>query len=119
MIVSHFLRPTLIGWRHWVTCLFGMQPHDVANSRVLELGCAGGGNLIPMALTMPDAKFVGVDLSAVQVAQGQKLIADLGLTNIRLLVLSITDLDESSANLITFFLMVCIPGCRMRYKRKC
>ena len=75
--------------------LFGLQPHDLANSRVLELGCAGGGNLIPMALTMPDAEFVGVDLSAVQVAQGQKLIADLRLTNIRLLVLSITDLDKS------------------------
>jgi len=75
--------------------LFGLQPPPLKNCRVLELGCAGGGNLIPMALTMPDAQFVGIDLSAVQVAQGQQVIAELGLTNIRLLAMSITDVDES------------------------
>jgi methyltransferase-like protein/SAM-dependent methyltransferase len=75
--------------------LFGLQPPDLANCRVLELGCASGGNLIPMALSMPEAEFVGVDLSAVQVAQGQKSIAELGLTNIRLLAISITDIDET------------------------
>jgi methyltransferase-like protein/SAM-dependent methyltransferase len=75
--------------------LFGLQPPRLADCRVLELGCASGGNLIPMALSMPDAQFVGVDLSAVQIAQGEKVIADLGLTNIRLLALSITAIDES------------------------
>jgi methyltransferase-like protein/SAM-dependent methyltransferase len=75
--------------------MFGLQPPLLDNCRVLELGCASGGNLIPMALSMPDAEFVGVDLSEVQVNQGLKVIAKLGLTNIRLLVLSITDVDES------------------------
>ena len=75
--------------------LFGLQPAALANCRVLELGCAAGGNLIPMALTLPGAQFVGVDLSLVQVAQGQQVIRDLGLRNITLLARSITDLDAS------------------------
>ena len=75
--------------------LFGLQPAGLDHCRVLELGCASGGNLIPMAIAMPEAEFVGVDLSSVQVAQGLQAIAELGLTNIRLLAMSITDVDES------------------------
>lgn len=75
--------------------LFGMRPPALANCRVLELGCAAGGNLVPMALAMPRAQFVGVDLSAVQVAQGQRLIDALGLRNIRLYAMSIADVDET------------------------
>jgi len=65
--------------------LFGLATADPARCRVLELGCAEGGNLIPMAFYLPGARFVGVDLSRGQVAAGQALIAELGLTNIRLL----------------------------------
>ena len=75
--------------------LFGLRPPRLANCRVLELGCASGGNLIPMAISMPDAAFVGIDLSTVQVAKGQQAIAELGLSNIRLLAISITEIDES------------------------
>jgi methyltransferase-like protein/SAM-dependent methyltransferase len=73
--------------------LMGLAPPALAGCRVLELGCAAGGNLIPMAVAMPEAQFVGVDLSAVQVREGQALIADLGLTNIVLHACSITDVD--------------------------
>lgn len=75
--------------------LFGLQPPQLGRCRVLELGCASGGNLIPMALSMPDAEFVGIDLSTVQVSDGQRAIGELGLTNIRLLAMSITEIDES------------------------
>src|SRR5215218_6038847 len=43
--------------------LFGMSPADPTRCRVLELGCAAGGNVIPMALAAPESGFVGVDLS--------------------------------------------------------
>jgi methyltransferase-like protein/predicted O-methyltransferase YrrM len=75
--------------------LFGLDPPELARGRVLELGCAAGGNLIPMALAMPDAEFVGVDLSAVQIADGQNTLAELGLANVRLLATSIADVDAS------------------------
>lgn len=75
--------------------LFGMAPASLNGCRVLELGCASGGNLIPMAAQMPDASFLGIDLSARQVADGQAVIAELGLGNIELRQMSITDVDES------------------------
>lgn len=75
--------------------LFGLEPPRVRTARVLELGCAEGANLIPMALTLPEARFVGIDLSPRQVAAGQERIAALGLTNIELRTLSILDVDES------------------------
>src|SRR5262249_1781779 len=71
--------------------LYGMRPPPVASCRVLELGCAGGGNLIPIALTLPAARFVGIDLSPRQIAEGQEIVATLGLKNIQLLPLSILD----------------------------
>jgi methyltransferase-like protein/SAM-dependent methyltransferase len=64
--------------------LFGLQSPAVAHCRVLELGCAAGANLIPMAYQMPDARFIGVDLSSTQVAAGRQMIRDLQLDNIRL-----------------------------------
>jgi methyltransferase-like protein/trans-aconitate methyltransferase len=63
--------------------LFGMTPAPVAACRVLELGCGDGGNLIPMAFTLPDSRFVGIDLSGQAIAQGQEAVAALKLENIQ------------------------------------
>jgi methyltransferase-like protein/SAM-dependent methyltransferase len=62
---------------------------------VLELGCASGGNLIPMAEVLPNARFVGVDFSARQVEQGHEIIRSLGLANIELMHRDIGTLDAS------------------------
>lgn len=78
-----------------VATLFGMQPAPVPGCRVLELGCAAGGNLIPMALTLPESHFFGIDLSPVQIASGHAVIRELGLKNIELREMSITDVDDS------------------------
>lgn len=75
--------------------LFGMTPPAIETARVLELGCAEGGNLIPHALNYPKAKFLGVDFSKVQIDAGIKHIKALGLKNIELRHCSITDIDES------------------------
>jgi methyltransferase-like protein/cyclopropane fatty-acyl-phospholipid synthase-like methyltransferase len=75
--------------------LFGMSPARVTQCRVLELGCASGGNLIPMAYHLPGSEFVGVDLSGRQVAMGHEAIEDLGLKNIRIEHASIMDVDSS------------------------
>lgn len=72
--------------------VFGMQPPDPDHCRVLELGCAAGGNLIPLAVSMPDATFHGVDLSRMQVQQGHELIDQLQLKNIQLQPRSILDI---------------------------
>ncbi|MBY0457755.1 MAG: class I SAM-dependent methyltransferase [Gemmataceae bacterium] len=78
-----------------VATLFGLTPAPVEAARVLELGCAVGGNLIPMAEAFPDARFVGVDRSGRQIADGRRLVRQLGLSNLDLRHASILDVDES------------------------
>ena len=68
-----------------VATLLGMEPVPVERCRVLELGCASGGNLIPMAQALPESHFIGLDLAQKQVAEGAVVIADLGLSNISLI----------------------------------
>lgn len=75
--------------------LFGMTPPDIETARVLELGCAEGGNIIPHAVNYPNSSYVGVDLSKVQIDSGLAHIKALGLKNIELKHCSITDIDES------------------------
>ncbi len=77
--------------------LFRMQPAPLATCRVLELGCAAGGNLIPLAATMPQAHFIGVDASQRQIEQGLNTIRELDLNNIDLLHLDIIAFDEDES----------------------
>lgn len=74
---------------------FGMNPALIETCRVLELGCGDGLNLISFAYDLRDAQFVGVDLSAKHIEQGNDLIASLGMNNIRLEQKDVTLIDES------------------------
>ena len=78
-----------------VAALFGLESPDPQQCRVLELGCASGGNLIPMAAGNPQSRFVGIDLSARQIADGQAVLRELGLGNVELREGSILDIDDS------------------------
>ena len=71
--------------------LMGLTPPPVDHCRVLELGCSDGGNLLSLAYGLPGSEFVGVDYSAREVAAGQDHIAELGLKNITLHHLDITE----------------------------
>jgi len=62
--------------------LFNLQPPAVPTSRILELGCGNGINLIAIAQSFPQAHCVGIDYSAQQIADGQRLIEEIGLSNI-------------------------------------
>eukprot|EP00913_Durusdinium_trenchii_P028465 g26693.t1 len=67
---------------------------NVSTANVLELGCAAGGNLIPMAVSLPEASFYGIDLSKRQLEDGWKQIEQIGLTNIELAHRSILDIAD-------------------------
>lgn len=75
--------------------LHGLEPAPPARCRVLELGCADGGNLIPMAVELPGSRFVGIDLSPRQIGAGRAFASELGLDNLELRAESILDLDAS------------------------
>jgi 2-polyprenyl-3-methyl-5-hydroxy-6-metoxy-1,4-benzoquinol methylase len=66
-----------------VATLFGLDPPAVHRCRTLEVGCSDGANLIPMAVSLPEASFVGFDLAARPTAAAQATVAELGLANIR------------------------------------
>src|SRR5438034_569650 len=74
-----------------VARLSGMNPTPVERCRVLEIGCAAGGNLMPMAETLPQSTFVGLDFSTRQIATGNEIVSALGLKNIQLLHKDIMD----------------------------
>jgi SAM-dependent methyltransferase len=72
--------------------LLGLDPPDPYRCRVLELGCASGGNLVPIAWYLPDTECVGVERSVRQAEAGNRLIASLGMTNCRILAADLCDL---------------------------
>ncbi len=75
--------------------VFGMDPAPPETSRVLELGCSVGTNLISMAYTLPKAQFVGMDLSESQIREARRRAAALGLTNVRFEQADIMDFGAS------------------------
>lgn len=77
-----------------VGMLAGLAPAPVENCRVLELGCAAGGNLLPMAAFLPSSQFIGIDLSTRQIADGQVLAHDARLENAELKAMSILDVND-------------------------
>lgn len=78
-----------------VATLFGLKPPPVEQCRVLELGCASGGNILPMAECFPESWFVGVDYSARQIADGERLLRATTLRNVSLRHASILDVDDA------------------------
>lgn len=71
--------------------LFGLNPKPVEKSRILELGCASGGNLIPIGFHYPTSECLGIDISDKQIDDGIQQIMDLGIKNVTLRHQSLLD----------------------------
>jgi len=76
--------------------LFGLQSPNIETCKVLEIGCASGNNLLPMAEYLPKANFLGIDLSANQIDEGNKLLKVLALPNIELRCQDVLDFNEET-----------------------
>ena len=74
--------------------LYGLNPAAAEKCRVLEIGCAIGSNLLPLAMAFPDSDFVGIDLAPKQIQEAESLKKESGLKNIRFINASITELKE-------------------------
>lgn len=75
--------------------MWGLEPPPLDGARVLELGCGRGANLVPMARTMPDAAFVGIDLSQRQIQEATATSAAAGTANATFHTMDLRDVDES------------------------
>jgi SAM-dependent methyltransferase len=73
-----------------LAALHGLSAPDAARARVLELGCAAGGNIIPLAARHRQAHFLGLDLSRAHVDEANRRIASLALRNIEIRQADIT-----------------------------
>jgi methyltransferase-like protein/cyclopropane fatty-acyl-phospholipid synthase-like methyltransferase len=84
--------------------LFSVDAVPPSEAKILELGCAGGGNLIPIASQFPKARCVGVELSAVQVENAKIAIRYANLDNVEVIQGSITEIGPE---LGTFDYILC------------
>jgi SAM-dependent methyltransferase len=71
----------------------GRPTGDPRTARVLEIGCATGANLLPMAYGLPEATFVGIDLSGAQIDVARRAATSLGLANVELHTLDLRHAD--------------------------
>ncbi len=76
--------------------LFAIDAPDPRHCRVLELGAASGGNLIPLGHYLPQSRLLGIDLSPGQVAAGQRLLQQSGIGNVELQVADVLDFDPGA-----------------------
>lgn len=74
---------------------FGMSPAPIESARVLELGCAAGNNLIPIAHAFAGAQFLGIDTTETAIREGQARIERFKLSNIRLQTRNLLELERA------------------------
>jgi SAM-dependent methyltransferase len=77
--------------------LHGLAPAPVTAARVLELGCGTGGNLLPMAATLPEGRFLGIDLSERQIHMAQAAAQAASLDNVEFRAGDALSLESSLA----------------------
>ena len=80
-----------------IAYLFGLKLNSVAKSRVLEIGCSAGHNLIPLAVNYPSAAFFGLDLGLTQIHSGLEFLQHLSCPNISLKHGDICELERIGA----------------------
>jgi methyltransferase-like protein/2-polyprenyl-3-methyl-5-hydroxy-6-metoxy-1,4-benzoquinol methylase len=83
--------------RHLATIskLHGIESPKITNCKVLEIGCANGSNIIPMACDLPDSHFIGIDFSKRQIKQANNTKNALKINNINFYACNILDIDDS------------------------
>ena len=84
--------------------LLGIKPASPERCRVLELGCGDGGQLAPMAATLPGSTFVGVDISPGAVEAARARAGALGAENVEFVEADLAALDPSELGRFDFVL---------------
>ena len=74
----------------------GHQPPPVEEARILELGCATGGNLTPIALSLPRSECVGIDPFESQIDKARQRAEDSQAHNVTYLPIGVSDVDQLS-----------------------
>jgi SAM-dependent methyltransferase len=98
--------------RLWLAArMAGLPIERPERMRVLELGCAHAVNLVPFAFHLPQARFLGIDLSPTQIERARDRVAPLGLANLELRCADVMDFatDETFDVIIAHGLFSWVP----------
>ncbi len=84
--------------------LFGVRERLPAQFRVLEIGTATGGNILPMAARYPESWFVGIDRAESSLSVARKVAQRAELGNVDLQLTDLRDFEDEPSS---FDLIVC------------
>lgn len=73
--------------------LAGLDIPTPSCANILEIGCASGHNLLPLAARWPESRFVGIDFSAAAIEEAQQSATLAGLGNIEFIHRDLQDYD--------------------------
>lgn len=104
---SYSYGQTCIDYLCAVAKFHGLDAVNPHNSKVLEIGCAMGGNIIGQAINHPNSQFIGIDLSSEQIAIGKRAIEGIGCKNIELIEMDICNLISEFGGKIEFDYIIC------------
>lgn len=77
--------------------LAGFEAKDPSRAKILEIGCASGHHLVPLAKRWPESQFVGIDSDRNSIAQARESAAVADLKNVVFHHASITDFEAEAA----------------------
>ena len=77
-----------------IATLMGVDAPALASARVLEIGSGDGGNLVPMAATLPNGRFVGIDLAPRAIDEANAFARESGVANVAFLAADLRDLPS-------------------------
>ncbi|MGD9588161.1 MAG: methyltransferase domain-containing protein [Pyrinomonadaceae bacterium] len=87
-----------------LAAIYGLQPADPENCRVLELGCGDGTNLLSFAYILPDSRFVGIDLAMGHIDRAKAAANELQLSNVEFLCGDVTKFDGEALGKFDFII---------------
>ncbi len=76
----------------------GLRTPHPASARILEIGCASGHNLLPLAMRWPQSHFVGIDLSDRAIREAKLRATEAGVANATFLAVDLMDFDADFGN---------------------
>ncbi|MEI6175318.1 MAG: class I SAM-dependent methyltransferase [Verrucomicrobiota bacterium] len=94
--------------------LAGLDSPDPSSARILEIGCASGHNLLPLAVRWPESRVTGIDFSKSAIEEACEIARIAGLTNIEFIEADLQTFDPG--NDVSYDFIIChgiytwVPG---------
>jgi len=78
--------------------LAGLDIPTPACADILEIGCASGHNLLPLAARWPESRFTGIDFSKAAIEEARNAAREAGLNNIEFIECDLRNFDPGDGS---------------------